>query len=246
MMTIIMQYFYIEPFTRKSSSWQWCSMLFLPTHNTVCFSPCFVVKSHSTVCGQVNIVVFYVYNQRQGKCWTVEGGFQCPVMRAELCSYNVTHITLTQKHTLSKTYTGTPTSTSNTQTDSQTDRRPVVSAWLRPDGRLPPCGRTPSRTRERPLAILFQGERIVLSWKHAWWWGGGLSPPPPPSRPAASKVHINGQQNSLSLSVPCGASPWRVIIKLRNNEQRGEEAEVEIRRLREGGEIPASLTNLIG
>lgn len=212
MMTIIMQYFYIEPFTRKSSSWQWCSMLFLPTHNTVCFSPCFVVKSHSTVCGQVNIVVFYVYNQRQGKCWTVEGGFQCPVMRAELCSYNVTHITLTQKHTLSKTYTGTPTSTSNTQTDSQTDRRPVVSAWLRPDGRLPPCGRTPSRTRERPLAILFQGERIVLSWKHAWWWGGGFLRHPLPAARRLQRFILMG--NKIVCLCPSHVGPARGELSL--------------------------------
>lgn len=104
----------------------------------------------------------------------------------------------------------------------------MVSAWLRPD-RQPASVWQNALAHEREAiccSVSRRADCLILEALLVGGWGAFS---------AFSKVHINGQQNSLSLSVPCGASPWRVIIKLRNNERRGEEAEVEIRRLREGG-----------
>lgn len=40
-------------------------------------------------------------------------------------------------------------------------------------------------------------------------------PSPAAAPPFASKPQINGQQNSVPLTVPCGADPPRVIIKVK-------------------------------
>lgn len=118
---------------------------------------------------------------------------------------------------------------------SSTDRQ--KAGGLPDSGQTATCLRAAARERGH---LLFRFRTSRLSYFGSGLFGGGgfLRYAPPPSRPAASKVQINDQQNSGSPSIPHGPTSGRVIIRLRNNERvkkrirRGNEEE--------GGEIPAN------
>lgn len=115
----------------------------------------------------------------------------------------VTHTLLTHKHTLIKTYTGTP-HVLDRQTDRQTGGLP---GSVRQHEREAICYSVSGQADSYFGSGLVGGGRGFLRYR--------------PSRPAASKVQMNDQQNSVSPSIPCGPTRGRVIIKLRNNEKRG-------------------------
>lgn len=78
-------------------------------------------------------------------------------------------------------------------------------------------------------------------------------PSPAAAPPFASKPQINGQQNSVPLTVPCGATHQELSLKSRNNEKRKEEKRSEKEGSEQGsmevggkgGVKSGSLTNLI-